>query len=247
MTDQPNTLSDTDRLAVALRRFVELAGDNAASLGMCILDALDEYDAGNAPPVPTIRNVSEAEYSGWKLAFNHANERIAELVKENAELKEAHSQLITVWKDGTWRVWTATDAHHAEQDPDWLVMIPLSEVPPASTVNNLTPEALSAYLPADHADNPQLAMGLQAAIGRVGALTARVKELEPFVEALEIADRAATRYQGEVKQLKAALSKLADEAERTYLAAIDDGADYPALKRAIARARLALPTTEGPK
>lgn len=39
---------------------------------------------------------------------------------------------ITVWKDGTWKVWQATDAHYAENDPEWLVTIPL----PVDTVGS---------------------------------------------------------------------------------------------------------------
>jgi hypothetical protein len=34
---------------------------------------------------------------------------------------------ITVWKDGTWKVWQATDAHYAENDPEWLVTIPSAD------------------------------------------------------------------------------------------------------------------------
>lgn len=37
---------------------------------------------------------------------------------------------ITVWKDGTWKVWSVGDAEHAQNDPEWLVTIPLSELPP---------------------------------------------------------------------------------------------------------------------
>ena len=32
---------------------------------------------------------------------------------------------ITVWKDGTWCLWTAGDAVIAENDPEWLLTIPL--------------------------------------------------------------------------------------------------------------------------
>lgn len=34
---------------------------------------------------------------------------------------------ITVWKDGGWKIWRRIDAHYAENDPDWLVTIPLPE------------------------------------------------------------------------------------------------------------------------
>lgn len=30
---------------------------------------------------------------------------------------------ITVWKDGTWQVWSVLDAYYAREDPDWLVEI----------------------------------------------------------------------------------------------------------------------------
>lgn len=32
---------------------------------------------------------------------------------------------ITVWENGTWKKWSALDAHHAENDSDWLATIPL--------------------------------------------------------------------------------------------------------------------------
>lgn len=34
------------------------------------------------------------------------------------------SKLVTtVWRDGTYKSWSARDAYHATQDPDWLVNI----------------------------------------------------------------------------------------------------------------------------
>lgn len=37
--------------------------------------------------------------------------------------------IITVWKDGTWKLWSTTDAHYAcnDKNPDWLVNIPINE------------------------------------------------------------------------------------------------------------------------
>lgn len=32
---------------------------------------------------------------------------------------------ITVWRDGSWKVWRSLDATYAENDPDWLLTIPL--------------------------------------------------------------------------------------------------------------------------
>jgi hypothetical protein len=37
---------------------------------------------------------------------------------------------ITVWKDGTWKRWTALDARYAERDETWFLTIPLAEQPP---------------------------------------------------------------------------------------------------------------------
>ena len=34
---------------------------------------------------------------------------------------------ITVWKDGTWKVWQAMDAQLAENEDDWLSTIPLPQ------------------------------------------------------------------------------------------------------------------------
>lgn len=34
---------------------------------------------------------------------------------------------ITVWKDGSWKVWRAPDAYYAQDDPDHLVNIPLPQ------------------------------------------------------------------------------------------------------------------------
>ena len=36
---------------------------------------------------------------------------------------------ITVWKDGTWMVWGVLDAYYAQNDPEWLVTIPLKDLP----------------------------------------------------------------------------------------------------------------------
>ncbi len=35
-------------------------------------------------------------------------------------------QIITVWKDGSWKIWSSLDAEYAANDVDWLVNIPLS-------------------------------------------------------------------------------------------------------------------------
>ena len=35
-------------------------------------------------------------------------------------------QAITVWKDGTWKVWQRMDAQLAEDETDWLVTIPVT-------------------------------------------------------------------------------------------------------------------------
>lgn len=37
-------------------------------------------------------------------------------------------QVVTVWKDGTWKVWGAMDAFYAQSDPDYLVTIALKDV-----------------------------------------------------------------------------------------------------------------------
>ena len=34
-------------------------------------------------------------------------------------------QKVTVWKDGTWTVSVQGDAYYNEDDPDWLVSIPV--------------------------------------------------------------------------------------------------------------------------
>lgn len=62
----------------------------------------------------------------------------------------------------------------------------------------LDAESLSAYLPDDTHDNPGLAMGLQAAIGRVAALKAeydilRKKSIDIEIELLEVIGIAAAR------------------------------------------------------
>jgi hypothetical protein len=35
---------------------------------------------------------------------------------------------VTVWKDGTYRVWGAMDAYYARNDPDWLAEFGVSEI-----------------------------------------------------------------------------------------------------------------------
>jgi hypothetical protein len=36
--------------------------------------------------------------------------------------------VVTVWKDGTWKVWGAMDAYYAQSDEDYLVTIPLRDL-----------------------------------------------------------------------------------------------------------------------
>ena len=36
--------------------------------------------------------------------------------------------MITIWKDGTWKVWDRRSAELAANDPDWLVNIEIKEV-----------------------------------------------------------------------------------------------------------------------
>jgi hypothetical protein len=38
-----------------------------------------------------------------------------------------NEQVITVWKDGTWKVWCAMDGFYAQTDPDYLVTIALKD------------------------------------------------------------------------------------------------------------------------
>jgi hypothetical protein len=34
---------------------------------------------------------------------------------------------ITVWKDGSWKLWRKGDAYYAANDPDWLTNIDLDQ------------------------------------------------------------------------------------------------------------------------
>lgn len=36
--------------------------------------------------------------------------------------------VVTIWKDGTWKVWGAMDAFYAQADEDYLVTISLREL-----------------------------------------------------------------------------------------------------------------------
>ena len=38
------------------------------------------------------------------------------------------NETITVWEDGTWKVWRGLDAEYAANDENWLVNIPLALV-----------------------------------------------------------------------------------------------------------------------
>lgn len=46
----------------------------------------------------------------------------------DCERVEMSEPTMTIWNNGTWRLWTATDAHYAANDADWLVNIPLKEI-----------------------------------------------------------------------------------------------------------------------
>jgi len=41
--------------------------------------------------------------------------------KSGASQQEA---VLTVWKDGTYKIWSAMDAHYSQSDPEYLVTIP---------------------------------------------------------------------------------------------------------------------------
>lgn len=45
-----------------------------------------------------------------------------------ASILPQNEQVVTVWKDGTWKVWGAMDAFYAQSDPDYLVTIPLKDL-----------------------------------------------------------------------------------------------------------------------
>lgn len=49
--------------------------------------------------------------------------QLVEKLNEHNVTIDLSTQVTTVWKDGTYTTWSATDAHHAAQDPDWLVNI----------------------------------------------------------------------------------------------------------------------------
>ena len=36
--------------------------------------------------------------------------------------------VVTIWSDGTWKVWGAVDAHYAKDDEGYLVTIALKEI-----------------------------------------------------------------------------------------------------------------------
>lgn len=35
---------------------------------------------------------------------------------------------VTVWKDGTWKMWSCRDAEYARDDPDWLTEFSMKEL-----------------------------------------------------------------------------------------------------------------------
>ena len=39
-----------------------------------------------------------------------------------------NQRVITVWADGTWKVWNAMDAFYSQTDPDYLVTVSLSDI-----------------------------------------------------------------------------------------------------------------------
>lgn len=45
-----------------------------------------------------------------------------------ASILPQNEQVVTVWKDGTWKVWGAMDAFYAQTDPDYLVTIAIKEI-----------------------------------------------------------------------------------------------------------------------
>lgn len=43
-------------------------------------------------------------------------------------------EAVTVWRDGRYKFWSAADAAYAQNDPDWLATIPLTQQPAAQAV-----------------------------------------------------------------------------------------------------------------
>lgn len=63
-----------------------------------------------------------AEYRGNVLVI-WREFRGKQLLESFEYLPPSKCGTITIWKDGTHKMWSAADAHHAAQDHDWLVNI----------------------------------------------------------------------------------------------------------------------------
>ncbi len=51
-----------------------------------------------------------------------------------ASILPTNEQVVTIWKDGTWKVWGAMDAFYAQSDDDYLLTIALKELLKADNI-----------------------------------------------------------------------------------------------------------------
>ena len=51
-----------------------------------------------------------------------------EVAADFAYMLASTGQVITVWADGTWKIWGAYDAFYAQTDPGYLATIPMNDL-----------------------------------------------------------------------------------------------------------------------
>lgn len=76
----------------------------------------------------------EALFGGDEETWERLYRCIAKRI-DAAPAAEPMNGTITVWCDGTWKLWSAADAGYASSDPDWLlnINIPVVADNPGST------------------------------------------------------------------------------------------------------------------
>ena len=77
-------------------------------------------------------SLSPDVYSMWADQIIPALNKIRNGLKPEENEKSTDKPIITVWKNGTYKIWRLSDAHYAANDPDWLVNIELENMPSGS-------------------------------------------------------------------------------------------------------------------
>jgi hypothetical protein len=109
--------SDLSIFEQAVKRLIDNQVAEIAEL-RAALSAQLPLPSRELPPLPFTALSSKESGSLYTIEDMHAYARAALCAQPSRKA-------VTVWKDGTYKLWAALDASYAESDPDWLCTIPI--------------------------------------------------------------------------------------------------------------------------